>query len=130
MNIFYKNTISFKNKIPSFKKKKTFQERKSESSNVITKYPDRIPIICERQGTTIQNVDKTKFLVPRDLTMGQFLYVIRKRICLHPSLGLFLFIGKAGILINNARLVSDCYMDHRDEDGFLYIKYSGENTFG
>ena len=29
-----------------------------------------------------------------------------------------------------AALMSDIYQDHKDEDGFLYITYSGENTFG
>lgn len=29
-----------------------------------------------------------------------------------------------------AALMSSIYEDHRDEDGFLYITYSGENTFG
>ena len=29
-----------------------------------------------------------------------------------------------------AALMSDVYEDHKDEDGFLYITYSGENTFG
>lgn len=29
-----------------------------------------------------------------------------------------------------AALMSDIYEDHKDEDGFLYITYSGENTFG
>ena len=30
----------------------------------------------------------------------------------------------------SAALMSDVYEDHKDEDGFLYITYSGENTFG
>jgi len=29
-----------------------------------------------------------------------------------------------------AALMSSVYEDHKDEDGFLYITYSGENTFG
>jgi hypothetical protein len=29
-----------------------------------------------------------------------------------------------------ASLMSDIYEEHKDEDGFLYITYSGENTFG
>ena len=29
-----------------------------------------------------------------------------------------------------AALMSDVYEDHKDDDGFLYIAYSGENTFG
>ena len=29
-----------------------------------------------------------------------------------------------------AALMSKVYDDYKDEDGFLYIKYSGENTFG
>jgi len=26
--------------------------------------------------------------------------------------------------------MSSIYEEHKDEDGFLYIAYSGENTFG
>lgn len=29
-----------------------------------------------------------------------------------------------------AGLMSDIYEDHKDQDGFLYITYSGESTFG
>ena len=27
-------------------------------------------------------------------------------------------------------MMATVYDDHKDEDGFLYITYSGENTFG
>lgn len=33
-------------------------------------------------------------------------------------------------LLCAAALMSSVYEDHKDEDGFLYITYSGENTFG
>ena len=33
-------------------------------------------------------------------------------------------------VLRAAALMSDIYQDHKDEDGFLYITYSGENTFG
>ena len=33
-------------------------------------------------------------------------------------------------LLRAAALMSEVYDDHKDEDGFLYITYSGENTFG
>lgn len=32
--------------------------------------------------------------------------------------------------VDAAALMSSVYEDHKDEDGFLYITYSGENTFG
>lgn len=123
MNYLYKEEFLFK-------KKKTLRERVVESVNIRNKYPDKIPVICERQGTNIPPIDRSKYLVPSDLTMGQFLYVIRKRLSLDPSLGLFLFIGNDGTLMNGAKLISECYNENKDEDGFLYLKYSGENTFG
>lgn len=33
-------------------------------------------------------------------------------------------------VVTAAALMSSVYEDHKDEDGFLYITYSGENTFG
>jgi GABA(A) receptor-associated protein len=66
--------------------------------------------------------------VPADLTVGQFVYVIRKRIKLSPEKAIFIFVKN--VLPPTAALMSSVYEDHRDEDGFLYVTYSGENTFG
>lgn len=69
-----------------------------------------------------------RYLVPKDLTVGQFTYVIRKRIRLSPEKALFIFVKN--VLPPNAALMDHIYQDHQDEDGFLYMTYSGENTFG
>ena len=63
-----------------------------------------------------------------DLTVGQFVYVIRKRINLPSDKALFIFVNNS--LPPTAALLSAVYEQHRDEDGFLYMMYSGENTFG
>ena len=69
-----------------------------------------------------------RYLVPSDLTVGQFVYVIRKRIELPPEKAIFIFVSN--VLPPTASLMSEIYADQKDEDGFLYITYSGENTFG
>nr|ACR37481.1 unknown [Zea mays] len=33
-------------------------------------------------------------------------------------------------LVHAAALMSAIYEENKDEDGFLYMTYSGENTFG
>ncbi len=49
-------------------------------------------MICEKADRSdIPDIDKKKYLVPADLTVGQFHYVIRKRIQLAPEKALFLF---------------------------------------
>lgn len=55
-------------------------------------------------------------------------YVIRKRIKLSPEKAIFIFVNN--VLPPTAALMSAVYEEHKDEDGFLYISYSGENTFG
>ena len=105
------------------------KKRKSESLRIKNKYPTRIPIICEKNiQSDVPDLDKNKYLVPPDLTVGQFLYVIRKRIKLTPEKGLFLFIDNT--IPPSSEIISKIYKDYQNEDGFLYIVYSGENTFG
>ncbi len=114
----------------SFKTKYSFENRVSESGRIRSKYPDRIPIICEKASkkSDTPDIDKNKYLVPFDLTVGQFLYVIRKRIKLPPEAALFIFIN--GSLPSTSMLISTVYENEKDPDGFLYILYSKENTFG
>ena len=111
-----------------FQKQYSFEKRIAESKNIRRKYPDRIPIIVESSDTNIPKIDKKKFLVPNDITCGQFLYVIRKRIKLNSEKALFLFINNR--LPPSSSLMSTIDTDNVNKDGFLYIQYSGENTFG
>ena len=115
---------------PSFKERFPFKTRQDEALRIMQKYPDRIPIIVERcsNDTTTELINKNKYLAPSSLTVGQFVYVIRKRLVLPPEKAIFLFIG--GILPPTASLLGSIYDEHKDRDHFLYITYSGENTFG
>jgi len=115
----------------AFKNANSFDKRLNESERVRAKYPDRIPIIVEKSTTNtsdIPNIDKRKYLVPRDLTVGQFVYVIRKRIKLRPEQAIFVFVKN--VLPPTSCMLSEIYEEYRDEDNFLYITYSSENTFG
>ncbi|CAM9711497.1 unnamed protein product [Ectocarpus sp. 12 AP-2014] len=104
-------------------------KRKSEAERIRAKYPDRIPVICEKADRSdIPDIDKKKYLVPADLSTGQFIYVIRKRIKLDPEKAIFIFVNDT--IPQTSALMSQVYEHQKDEDGFLYITYSGENTFG
>ena len=56
------------------------------------------------------------------------MYVIRKRIKLSPEKALFIFCNNQ--LPPTSALMSSIYSEHNDPDGFLYISYAGENSFG
>ena len=45
-----------------------------------------------------------------------------------PDKSIFLMINNN--LIPSAKLISEIYQEHSDEDGFLYVFYDGESTFG
>tara|TARA_B100001093_G_C26667081_1_gene944523 strand:+ start:269 stop:649 length:381 start_codon:yes stop_codon:yes gene_type:complete len=106
-----------------------FSKRLAEATRVAEKHPDRVSIIvgCS-ENTDIPEIDKHKFLVPRDLTVGQFVHVIRKRIDVSPEKALFLFCNK--IMPVASSRMGDVYDKNKDHDGFLYITYASENTFG
>ena len=57
---------------------------------------DRIPVICERDESCsdrdLEEIEKTKYLVPLDISLGQLVFVVRKKISLSPSKALTLFV--------------------------------------
>jgi GABA(A) receptor-associated protein len=112
--------------------KYSFFERNTEATKIIKRYPDRIPVICEknRHDVSCPEIDKHKYLVPHDITVGQFIYVIRKRIRLPASSALFLFVGEEATLLPINSEMVDIYHRYKNKDGFLYIIYSKENVFG
>ena len=113
-----------------YKKSNSLEKRCKESENILKKYPNRIPVIVERSEKCkeINDIDKNKFLVPNDLTMNQFIYVVRKRLKLSSEKALFVFINDK--LMPNSRTLYEIYQEEKEEDDFLYMNYASENTFG
>ncbi|CAL8108885.1 unnamed protein product [Calicophoron daubneyi] len=78
----------------AFKEQHTFDQRHADSTKIKKKYPHRIPVVVERHPhSQVADIDKHKFLVPDDITVAQFLWIIRKRIALSEEKALFLFVG-------------------------------------
>ena len=113
-----------------FKKTHSLIDRKAESTKILEKYPNRIPVIVTKDPKSkLEDMDKNKFLTPNELTLGQFLFLIRKRIKLDASVSLFIFVNET-ILAPTSHTMQTLYDSYKDEDGFLYLMYCSENVFG
>merc|ERR1712185_615234 len=74
------------NMLKRFKDEHAFEKRVEEADKIRKKHADRIPVICEKaEGSDIPEIDRKKYLVPQELTVGQFVYVVRKRLRLPPE---------------------------------------------
>ena len=114
-----------------FKNENSFSKRLCESQRIMHKYPDRVPIICQRYkkaSASCPLIDKKKYLIPNDLTVAQFIYVIRRRLTLPKDVALYMFVN--GKIPTNSELISTLYETEKENDGFIYFYYSQENTFG
>jgi len=112
-----------------YKEENPFEKRRAEGEKIRKKYPDRIPVIVEKAPKCrLADCDKKKYLVPTDLTVGQFYFLIRKRIHLRPEDALFFFVNN--VIPPTAATMGQLYQDHHEEDLFLYIAYSDENVYG
>lgn len=124
------NKLNFKMQ-PSLKIIYTLEQRKIISGNTILKHPNKIPLILFTDNKT-SPPDKEKFIISREAQIAAVLYKLRKYIEISPYDALFFMTynnGKTKLLNLNDNIDS-IYNNNKDEDGFLYIVYSTEQTFG
>lgn len=110
--------------INEFKKQK-LEKRIKISENIKLKYNDRIPIIIDSINF---NLEKHKYIVPKDMIIGNFIQMIKTKISLLPEQSIFLLCNNR--LLNGSDLINVIYEKYKDEDNFLYIVISLENVFG
>ena len=102
---------------------KTLEERILFSTNLKNKYPGRVPIILQTSKK-----ESSKYLIPVDLKISEFIYIIRKKIKIDSNKAIFIFIDNMIVPMNQS--IGENYNSLKNEDGFLYVTYSFENTFG
>lgn len=113
-----------------FKMQNSYEKRKDESTRLKNKFPDKIPVILEKTETSLlPNINKQKFLMQKDVTIGQFLYIIRSSINLDSSEAIFLIIN-GNIVPATSSTIGEVHTNHGDKDGFLYVHYSAQQTYG
>jgi GABA(A) receptor-associated protein len=113
-----------------YRKNVPFDERKLKASLILKQHPDRIPVVVECSETlqAIHPLKKNKFIVPQDLTLAQFMFVIRKHMKLEPEYAIFVFINNR--LHPSTTPIGIIYAQEKDEDGFMYLDVFQESTFG
>jgi GABA(A) receptor-associated protein len=105
------------------------EQRQLEANSVLKKYPDRVPLIVQRAPrSSITELEVCKFLVPREVTVAQFIWILRQRLKLDSHKAVYLFVQRT--LPQSSALLGFLYDQCHDQDGFLYAMYSGESTFG
>jgi GABA(A) receptor-associated protein len=113
----------------SFRDRYSPASRRREYERACSTSEGCVPSVLEPHGTATPVLDKEKFLLPVDLSGAQLIYVVRKRLLLKPSEGLFLFCR--GTMITGGSTVRELRSKYAcQEDGFLYVTYSLENVFG
>ena len=108
-------------------------KRKSECDQIREQYPDKIPVICEKDPNCkdLNEIEKTKFLVSNQFTVTQFNLLVRKRVgALDETCSLFL-LANAQFNLTGDLIMSEVYEKYKNkEDGFLYIVYTSKEFFG
>ncbi|CAF1223020.1 unnamed protein product [Rotaria magnacalcarata] len=78
----------------------------------------------------LTRLENEKFLVPSELSFGQFAYNVRRRLRLRAEHALFFYIGLYGKQPTLSSTMEILYNELKDSDGFLYVCYADEKVFG
>lgn len=111
----------------------SYEKRKIESQNIIDKYPDMVPIIIQSSHLKLKC---KKYLLPDRSTIGWLLMKLRKDCVIDAQIGVYLYIEntvhgkKEYILPRITQMISETYIEYKNDDGFLYVIVESERTFG
>ncbi len=122
--------LDFSKSIFSFEEK---QYLKKQTNYYRVRYPNHIPIIVNVDSRII-SLDKKKFIVPKNITLSDFINIIEKKLKnLDENDSLIISVNNNGVVreINNKNiLMYDCYEKYRNEElDLLILNVSRYTTF-
>ncbi|CAH2055326.1 unnamed protein product [Thlaspi arvense] len=111
----------------SFKLSLPLEERISLCARLRKKHSGKIPLVLEKaEHSNVPEIVNKKLLSP-DITVGQVEDMIRRHTNLAAEKSIYVFVRNSVCPI--VASISAIYEEHKDDDGFLYMTYSGEDLF-
>jgi GABA(A) receptor-associated protein len=109
---------------------KPLEKRKADADRLRLKYPDKVPVVLQRASKSeLPQATKAKFLMPKIISIGKVQTILRDYLPeFDESKALFIFVDGAIPMISET--LGELDSSRHSPDGFLYLKYSGESTFG
>ena len=112
-------------------KKKPLSERQDQATKIMKKFFPKLPVIIDRCNKTDPMIEKNKYLIEPDTSISTIITIIRKRVKIDAYQNIFVFIDNE--VPNANHTIGEIYHKKAllsNHDGFLYLNYSIENTFG
>lgn len=107
------------------------EERMDTVKRIRKRHPDKFVLILEAPGFILDTQRKRhyiKFLAPFQMSVGEFLYKLRKNIRLYPEETVYLYVNNE--IPMTSSLLSDVYRTHMSPDFHLYMKVEKQAVFG
>jgi GABA(A) receptor-associated protein len=96
---------------------------------IVQRYPNRIPVFIDKSSkSNLESLKKNKYLVNSNMTLGEYMFYIRKEINLSSSKALFFYFNNN--LESCSNTMGALFKKHKNKDYVLVIVYDTENTFG
>lgn len=121
-----------------YKDQNSLDFRISESQRILSKFPDRIPVIIDCSKELDKLLSKKKFLVPREISVSYLLTIIRNKSKIDSTKAIFIFCNDK--LLSGTSILGTVYDDYEQNqkkdsdyikgDKTLYLNLAFENTFG
>ena len=115
--------------ISDFKQNSSEKDRSVQSYRVLSQYSHKkFPIIIDRGNIHSPMIDKHKYIIDGEMRISEIFCILRSKLNLASSDAIFIFIDNT--IPRMTSTIKEIYNQKKDSDGFLYITYSLENTFG
>lgn len=112
------------------------EKRAELCARMVSTFPDRVPVLVQRvqrRDNPMPDITKHKFLVPKDVTVNEFLWALRVRYMppIKKGMAFNWHVGMRHMaFVPSSDPIQRMHDQHKSADGFLYVTFSAEPTFG
>jgi GABA(A) receptor-associated protein len=106
---------------------------KKKIEDMLNKHPDRVPIVIS--SNSYKENGQHRFIVPNNITIAEFMKILRKKISLRPEEAIFIFvkdntIKNGDVMVPSSSTVGSIYNEYKDMNLILNLIYEKESVFG